>query len=168
MWSGAKNEQQMSLKSWAGEILLECKRILGIDHASSEQEVHEGLRAMKTAEDIEAGIRKEYAGKVEQFEKLEIQHKESLAENVTLQNQITALEQERDKLQETVSDLESKVEAGATALQAANDKIEEMKNALQDTHTGGESGDGSGKAKSGRAWEANPINKRYLDRQAKQ
>ena len=148
----------MSITTWAADIILEAKRIFRLDHAATEQEVHEALRGVKAGEEIEAGVRAEFE---QQITDLQAQVTELQDGTQALQSAVAALEGERDTLQANLDTLETANTDLTQQLETANAEITRLKSTLADQHTGGDQGGGAG-----RAYERNPLNKQYLKNRA--
>jgi septal ring factor EnvC (AmiA/AmiB activator) len=148
----------MSLTTWAADIILEAKRIFKIDHAATEQEVHETLRGVKAGEEIESAVRAEFE---KQITDLQAQVTELQDGTQALQSAVAVLEGERDTLQANLSALETDKADLEKQLADAQAEIGKLKETLADTHTGGEPGGGLA-----RAYEKNPMNKQYLKNRA--
>lgn len=129
---------------WAGEILLETKRIFGLDHDASEQEVHEHLRTVESFADVAASLRteieKEFTAPTEREKTLE-------DEKQDLENRAAQAEQEAATLRATVAALKKEAEDLKTEAKAKADEIERLKAEPATKHTGGETQPQTGKEK---------------------
>lgn len=120
---------------WAGEILLETKRIHGLAHDASEQEVHEHLRGVKAFEDVANAAT---ASAAEELTAAQAQVTTLQEEKQTLENRVEALNTDIDTLQATVEGYKKQVEQLQADITAANDTIEQMKKEPAADHTAGE------------------------------
>lgn len=125
----------MNLKNWTAEILLECKRIFGIQHDATEQEIHESLREIESHEDLKTSIIEEFKtdsnAPTEKETELEAKVSDMQAQVDDLKSQLESAQQTIDNLTAEKKDLESK----GSALQA---EIDQLKEEPADKHTGGD------------------------------
>lgn len=138
---------------WAAQILLENKRIFGLDHEASEQEVHEHLRTVESFADVAASLRaeveKEFTAPTERENALQ-------TENEALENRVKELEPQVASLQANVAQLEKDAKSLKSDLDAKVTEIEALKSEAAAEHTGGETEPGGGNAEP-RAYEKNPV-----------
>lgn len=138
---------------WAGEILLETKRIHGLAHDASEQEVHEHLRGVQSFEDVATAAT---AASADELATAQQQINALQEEKQTLESRVEELAAEVSTLQATVAGYKTQVEQLQADIKAANDTIEQMKQEPAAEHTRGETD--PTKPKSGNesmpVWEA--------------
>lgn len=138
-------------KNWAGEILLETKRIFGIDHDASEQEVHEHLRSVESYEAVVAAAKTAGA---EEVTALQSGLAETERQKDALENRVKDFETQVATLQANVDKLEKDAKALQTDLDAKMAEIAALKDEPATKHTGGETEPDN---KGERAYEKNPI-----------
>lgn len=120
---------------WAAEILLETKRIFGLDHDASEQEVHEHLRSVESFEQFTAqareNVEKQFTAPTERENALQ-------GEKDALENRVNELASQVDTLQTNLAALKEEAEALKQDAEAKAEEIERLKAEAADTHTGGD------------------------------
>ncbi|TXH09138.1 MAG: hypothetical protein E6R03_17180 [Hyphomicrobiaceae bacterium] len=130
---------------WAGEILLETKRIHGLAHDASEQEVHEHLRSVTSYEDVTAAAG---AASEEEVTALKSALAETERQKDALDNRVAELTSQVEALHENVKRLEKEAEALKADAKAKADEIEALKKEAAAEHTNGETDPSPGKEKS--------------------
>ena len=138
---------------WAGEILLETKRIHGLAHDASEQEVHEHLRGVQAFEEIAAAA---VTAGAEELTAAQQQITALQEEKQTLESRVEELAAEVNTLQATVAGYKTQVEQLQADIKAANETIEQMKQEPAAEHTKGETDPSKPESGSGSmpVWEA--------------
>ncbi len=120
---------------WAGEILLETKRIFGLDHDASEQEVHEHLRNVESYDTVVDNAKSEG---MQDLLALQSGLAETERQKDFLENRAKELESQVDALQANVDALKTEAEALKADVTAKAAEIEALKSEPAAKHTTGD------------------------------
>lgn len=140
-------------KSWAGEILLETKRIHGLDHDATAQEVHEQLRKVDSYEHLAAAAKT--AAETEAQTAVEAAQQATEA----AENRAEKAEADLTAAQATVESQKKQIEKLQADLDAANAEVQRLKKEPAAERTAGPTEEPEAR-RSTRSYDSDPVTQR--------